>query len=1018
MFDYMNPKAVRKKLSLKRVKTNFSAWINYQKLKNKSSQEITDILLMQSPAESVKLLLQKEIRDKIDFVNNVLVINRLSFDEKESIMANLSHDEILKGLCSNMANTLFSYGDIKALSSKLTLEDIVGILGDVNLFNKMCLNSNLHLIINNLSDNDKILIMNNPNILNSLDSISLGNLLSELNLKFEDIVDLMNNQLFISKLNLSEMLSKLSFQELEKALKNSEITANLGKDGLVSLLSSLSPDNLVGVVNNLDIVSMLGADGLSKLSSNISSYTIMKAIKNGSINDNGWDFFVTLLSKKSLQLTELLLKMPLSFKVEALHNHTLVSKLSSSDLQEIISKLQPNQILELTYNRFILDKVGLTNMLSLLPMNDLNIFEKVIKIFAGKENYDYVIKNKEYIKNVITRAGSFSIILEMNFDLFRDDIISSLSSQIFEKLCTYRDVSKIVVDLFNSSNDLGKYFSAMFDSIQGKHFTANMNFDLLTLRLISSLRNIDSNVLKFALNVDVNSLSEDDFTKLASIALSDKRNINVSLESKEDLKTYDERFNKKCDEVFKDKVEGNNIDAAKNAYFNKYYGMSFENVLEMISKYGYSLDNLDLSDESIRKNYDYLMGIKNILDTNDMNVLKEAYDNSVFWSFEESLSFEQAIPQMYAKNISDSLYKLDGRKPKETIKYELDGKVFDIPVYEPEMKDDRYDFKMLVHSTDAYGSMELKNDSYYESWNNSDRVRNHGICCGLISNSYMGFPPNNGNGVILGFDSFSEKSLSASAPYDLGTSNDDYQIYTNAPNRYMTADDMINSSRGKYNEQTIERRELRGDGDKLDSKLQPSYVIISDDMIENVKDNAYKCAAQMNIPVVYLDKKKIGEKESEYINKRIKELKTVSNENERMAILKDILTVHENNRAGERLLKNEEREELFPTSKVEGVFASEVKRAALQFQSGDMIDFSKASMEIMNILDSERAKYSLYSLDFNVDEYEDSLMKLIPECGGDKNKFREMASDFAKRQAEEILKGQEDVNVQEKGRQL
>lgn len=144
MFDYMNPKAVSKKLSLKRVKTNFSAWINYQKLKNKSSQEITGILLMQSPDERVKLLLQKEIRDKIDFVNNVLVINHLSFDEKESIIANLSHDEILKGLCSNIANTLFSYGDSKAFSSKLTLEDIVGILGDVNLFNKMCLNSNLH----------------------------------------------------------------------------------------------------------------------------------------------------------------------------------------------------------------------------------------------------------------------------------------------------------------------------------------------------------------------------------------------------------------------------------------------------------------------------------------------------------------------------------------------------------------------------------------------------------------------------------------------------------------------------------------------------------------------------------------------------------------------------------------------------------------------------------------------------------------------------------------------------------
>ena len=82
-----------------------------------------------------------------------------------------------------------------------------------------------------------------------------------------------------------------------------------------------------------------------------------------------------------------------------------------------------------------------------------------------------------------------------------------------------------------------------------------------------------------------------------------------------------------------------------------------------------------------------------------------------------------------------------------------------------------------------------------------------------------------------------------------------------------------------------------------------------------------------------------------------------------------------------------------------------------------------------SVMDREALKYIDYDLDvkvfpngekrlLDVDEYEDSLMKLIPECGGDKNKFRDMASDFAKRQAEEILKGQEDVNVQEKGRQL
>ena len=1038
MFDYMNPTLVNKKLSLKRIKTDFSAWFNYQKLKNKSMGEIIDILHKQKPDVRIKLLLQKDIRDKIYFSNNFFkYLIDLSSDERKSIIANLSRDEILKGLYSG--NLKFDLDDVdpKVWISKLSLDDIITLLKDPNIFKKYRYHGYFGNLLSNLSNKDKLAIMNNPNILNNLDSISLGNLVSKLNFKSEDIVDLMNNQLLISKLNLSEMLSKLSIQELVKALKNPEITANLGKNGLISLLSLFSIDNLKVVVNNLDIVSILGADGLANLASNISSDIIIEAIKNSYGND--WNFFVDLLSKKTLQqhiptdflkdiplyglhdLTELLLKMPSNFKIEALNNSIVVSKmLSYSDVLEIISKLQPNQILEILNNPVILDKVGLTDMLSLLPVNDPDIFFKAIKKVAGEEKYDYVIKNKDYVKNIITKTGSCSIISEMNFDLFKDNIISSLSPRVFEKLCLYKEVSEIVVDLFNSSNDLGKYFGSMLNVVQNQNYTANMNFDLFTLKFIHSLRDKKSNIFEFVNIVDVNNLSEDDFKKLSAVALSNKGNISVSLKSKEDLNTYEERFEKKCDEIFISEIDKNNIDGALNAYFNRYYGMSLDNTKKLLRSYGYSLDNLDLSDENNKKNYDYLMGIKKILEVQDVSTLKEIYDNSEAWSFEERLSFEQAIPQMYAKDISKSLYKLDGRSPKEAVKYELDGKFYEIPVYEPEVKNDRYDFKMLIHSTNAYGSMELKNDSYYESWNNSDRVRNHGICCGFISNSYMGFPPIRGNGVILGFDSFSEKSLSASGPYDLGTRNDDYEINACGDDMYMTADDMINASRDTHNEQTIERRELRDD--MTESKLQPSYVIITDDMNEEFKSNAYKCAVQMNIPVVYLDKKKIGEKESEYINKRIEELGNT--QNERVEILKDILTVHENNRAGERIFNDEEREKLFPTSRIVGVFASEVKRAILQYSSGDMIDFSKSSMEIMSILDSEMEKFSFIigfkkkKIDFNAKEYENSLMKLIPECGGDKDKFREMASDFAKRQEEEILKVQEDVNVQEKGRQL
>ncbi len=98
MFDYINPNLVTKKMSLNRAKISFLAWFNYQKLKSKTPQEVTGILLKQSPEVRIKLLLQQDIRNKIDLVNNNNILKILNINEKTMLVSNLSHDELLRGL--------------------------------------------------------------------------------------------------------------------------------------------------------------------------------------------------------------------------------------------------------------------------------------------------------------------------------------------------------------------------------------------------------------------------------------------------------------------------------------------------------------------------------------------------------------------------------------------------------------------------------------------------------------------------------------------------------------------------------------------------------------------------------------------------------------------------------------------------------------------------------------------------------------------------------------------------------
>ena len=445
--------------------------------------------------------------------------------------------------------------------------------------------------------------------------------------------------------------------------------------------------------------------------------------------------------------------------------------------------------------------------------------------------------------------------------------------------------------------------------------------------------------------MDLSTLTKEDWKTLSYIGLRDQSNyyngiemtmigemkdeIDITLNilpdvvTNDDLKDYEQRRQALCDTYFRTALEDKNLKKAQNAYLNKYYSINIEEAKAIVSMYSGSIESLSKI-EKYNFQTSYILGIMQALNTTSLQKLQEIYQDKKVIDFDDYIYMDQAIRQMFSEEMSESVYKVAGKivdeygnlvesRPKMmSFTIEENGVAItkEVPVYEP-----GFDFKMLIHSTAAYGEMELLNNNYFDSWNKSLRTANHGICCSLIANDNLGMAAV--KDVLLGFDSWDKKAISQSSPYDLHTYNDGYNLQEGHTMVFLTPQDIIDTTRHTHNEQTLERVELRPEKKTREcSNIQPSYVIIYSDMNDEMKSKAIKCSKEMNIPIVYLDKEKIITHEQEKIDSKIALWKETSNREEKLDLLEQILISHENNRCGLRMTNPDWVEEYFPTRKI------------------------------------------------------------------------------------------------------
>lgn len=568
----------------------------------------------------------------------------------------------------------------------------------------------------------------------------------------------------------------------------------------------------------------------------------------------------------------------------------------------------------------------------------IDVIEKGYYTEENKEKLEYILEKNKYALN------SFN-------PMMLDEKFSVYSKEVLEKICRYPSLQKKLIenkdnkniDVFNkiltttlNSENISKEIGVV-DTLMNEVFKVKDNARVLGL--------IDSNM-----TIDqVENLKEYLLRRKPIVYGEDNKyttGIQVEIRTQEDIYNYKEKLFAKCDEIFE---KSDSLDEKKNVVATRFFGMSYNELKAM--KFSYLNGMREKESAFSKENRDIMECFDVVCNAQNIETIDGIYHDMSLTRTEftrkDIIDLESSIRGEFSKDISDSLYKV---KDEDIVK-QIDFNGKEVRVIEP-----KNEFFMMVNSTAAYGKMDIKDDNYLKSWNDSERTSNHGICCSLISDECIATADI--NDVLFGFDSFGKDALHHSAPYDLYTDNDSMKITASRASQYHTASNMIDYTRHTHNETDIERAELRDESelkekDKQFTNIQPSYVIIFEDMEDELKQKAYKCASEMDIDVIKLDREKLAQRSSQKIDELIAKYKENLNIND----IEKILNIHENNRAGYRIGKPELVEKYFDSNKIDTFVKEAVNDIVSEYRKETNV-FTEAKVKrLEEILLNEKLKF-------------------------------------------------------------
>ena len=335
-------------------------------------------------------------------------------------------------------------------------------------------------------------------------------------------------------------------------------------------------------------------------------------------------------------------------------------------------------------------------------------------------------------------------------------------------------------------------------------------------------------------------------------------------------------------------IQLSELDRMKLALLQKYYNMDLEEASNIVNKFSSDIDSIFVNDDYQANIIEQIKAIKNIFESNDINVLRQIGDLEIIVQTDLSTStyLVEETKEMFEQLYKENLYM---PKEEEKIGYTTyNGK-------EIEVFDANTDLSMIVKTV---GSTD---ENSQDIWNRMTKDGEKGrkdlryyTCTSYMTDENL-LEQDNDISVILGFaQGTNNYSFDAIYPHDAHTpfyGGDD--IYNDLNGSYMVPSTLEMNTDNQYNEVVINTLGVDENGQM--TKMQPDYIIYikgqSDlDGLENdpVWEKSKKAAIEFGIPIVVIDREKVRESEKTKIANMSEELKDNANSNDVLRFVKKV----------------------------------------------------------------------------------------------------------------------------------
>ena len=429
------------------------------------------------------------------------------------------------------------------------------------------------------------------------------------------------------------------------------------------------------------------------------------------------------------------------------------------------------------------------------------------------------LKQGDLIKKLYTRNRD--LLEHLNLNILDSKYLSIFGEERINEIACFPDVQKMILQL---NDDELEMFSICLNHYN-QYSNNNGTWRIITQKILQNIGGYNKLIQSIK-------GKEIDIEKLVKLLQTPNEFDITSLEEFENLEDV---IRQRCEE----KIQSNEASLMQEAVIRKIFGHSKGFAHKLINKYR-NTEKLDNDDLIL-----YIKSLKEILSEKNPAILREIFYKCEEKEFIDEVKIERILKAQYTKKLNEGLFRIEkGAKTPEEGIYEAGT-----------------DFKMIIHSVNAFFRRDNQYGNFQESWNRPQVSSAH-FCTSYIRNDMIATAPI--KYFCYGFNCMEEDSLILAGPVDIYSS---YEFSSRAGHDeayYMPEELVIHT--GGYNELDYLRYQNG-------AKKQPDYIVVlkKDGIVQNLELAKQAAKDWGGMPIVIVDEDKCLESEKSKVEQMLME---------------------------------------------------------------------------------------------------------------------------------------------------